>query len=669
MQLAQETQKVVRSGQFNESKFKIEASSKAFQILSSRLYADEFKAIVRELCTNASDAHAAAGKSDVPIVVHSPDYMDNSFSVRDFGNGVDPAEFEKIYTTYFYSTKTDSNEEVGCFGLGSKSPFAYAKQFTVENHYQGNKYIYSCFINENTEPSVTLLTTSPTTESGVKVSFPVNRSDWNNFQSAITSVLQWFDVTPKCNFGIQNNSFKEQYKVIQNTNYASFFSVRMGQVVYPCKQEYFEDVFGNGISIVFNVNIGDVDITPSRESLEYRTKTIYTLNKLRDQVYNTIHSEVQDIINDTCITKFARFKGVHEYCDSKNLSKLKHKIISTSFGNGYISNYSDRIDESKYPSIVAFSNSGWRNKVEKTKSYMYVTNKSILLVKDKAHAINKKVEHLLSQSRGSNVILIPSEDKDKFIAEYDLKESDITYATKVDLPKDMVVAVKTNSNNCCSLSVENGLYIKRGNRIEKDLKDQMYITEQQFNSLFGEYSGRHTHAIDFRKIHNKKGNPKVYIFTDLQYQNLKIQNRNFTNFLDHLVKEIEDNKKDVIEFIASDAVINDYSHEKLISIADKSTTNNLYKQYVEFHKNGVTSTDPTLAAYYEGIMSLIQRHAPELYKEVETAINVRSAALQELRVQAEKKYPLVKILVDNSNFNDIINDVVTYVDLIEKEGK
>jgi DNA topoisomerase VI subunit B len=209
MQLTQETKKVVRSGQFAESKFKIEASSKAFQILSSRLYADEYKAVVRELCTNASDAHAAAGKSDTPIVVHAPDYLDNSFSVRDYGKGIDPEEFEKIYTTYFYSTKSESNEEVGCFGLGSKSPFAYAKQFTVENHYQGNKYIYSCFINETSEPSVTLLTTFPTTESGVKVSFPVNRDHWSRFHAACKDVLQWFTTTPVCNTQIENNSFRK----------------------------------------------------------------------------------------------------------------------------------------------------------------------------------------------------------------------------------------------------------------------------------------------------------------------------------------------------------------------------------------------------------------------------------------------------------------------------
>lgn len=43
-------------------KFGIEASAKAFQVLSSNLYERKIEAIVRELGCNASDSHKQAGK-------------------------------------------------------------------------------------------------------------------------------------------------------------------------------------------------------------------------------------------------------------------------------------------------------------------------------------------------------------------------------------------------------------------------------------------------------------------------------------------------------------------------------------------------------------------------------------------------------------------------------
>ena len=53
MKLQQNTNTVVRSGSFEESNYSIEASAKAFSILSDGLYANKVKAVVRELSTNA----------------------------------------------------------------------------------------------------------------------------------------------------------------------------------------------------------------------------------------------------------------------------------------------------------------------------------------------------------------------------------------------------------------------------------------------------------------------------------------------------------------------------------------------------------------------------------------------------------------------------------------
>ena len=143
MKLHTNVNTVERSGQFEESNFSIEASAKAFFILSDGLYSNKIKAVIRELSTNAYDSHVDAGCPETPFEVHLPTQMEPHFHVRDFGVGLSHEDCMKLYTTYFYSNKTDRNDSVGCLGLGSKSPFAYVDSFTVESYYEGTYRVYT----------------------------------------------------------------------------------------------------------------------------------------------------------------------------------------------------------------------------------------------------------------------------------------------------------------------------------------------------------------------------------------------------------------------------------------------------------------------------------------------------------------------------------------------
>ena len=74
--------------------------------------------------------------------------------MQDFGIGLSPADINDVFTVYFKSTKDNSNETVGAFGLGAKTPFSYTDQFTVTSVYNGERRIYSAFINETGMPSI-----------------------------------------------------------------------------------------------------------------------------------------------------------------------------------------------------------------------------------------------------------------------------------------------------------------------------------------------------------------------------------------------------------------------------------------------------------------------------------------------------------------------------------
>lgn len=277
--------------------FRIRNSAKAFNILSSGLYANKIKAIIRELSCNAVDSHVAAGKADVKFDVHLPNALEPHFSIRDYGTGLSHDQVTNIYTTYFESTKTDSNAFIGALGLGSKSPFSYTDNFTVTAIKDGRKGIYSAFINAEGVPSIALMMEEETEDaSGVEIKFSVNdRYDYNKFREEAVSVYKYFKLKPNVS-GVSNFRFElidyETQNLIPGINvlashnhYRNGSIAIMGNIAYPIdvpneKQlGQLAKLLECGLEIHFG--IGEVDFQASREGLSYIPQTIEAIkNKL-----------------------------------------------------------------------------------------------------------------------------------------------------------------------------------------------------------------------------------------------------------------------------------------------------------------------------------------------------------------------------------------------------
>ena len=188
---------VVKSGNFEENNFTIEASAKAFFILSDGLYSNKIKAVIRELSTNAYDSQVDAGNQDTPFDVHLPTRLEPTFYVRDYGTGMSHEDCMQLYTTYFRSTRNDSNDAVGCLGLGSKAPFAYADQFNVESYQDGVVRIYTAYQSEDGTPMFSLMDTQDTEEAnGLKVTMAVKEDDLYDFKDEAVSLYQYFVLDP-----------------------------------------------------------------------------------------------------------------------------------------------------------------------------------------------------------------------------------------------------------------------------------------------------------------------------------------------------------------------------------------------------------------------------------------------------------------------------------------
>jgi hypothetical protein len=281
--------------------FRIRNSAKAFNILSSGLYANKIRAIVRELSCNAVDSHTAAGKTDVPFDVHLPTQLEPWFAIRDYGTGLSHEQVTNIYTTYFESTKTDSNDFIGALGLGSKSPFSYTDNFTVTAIKNGVKGIYTAFINDQGVPSIALMTSEQSDEpAGVEVKFSVNdRWDFSKFHDEARVVYKYFKLRPVVS-GVTDFAFRDvEYESkdiipgVHSTGRGQTVAV-MGNIAYPIDvpQANHKD-FGDVASLLncgleLHFDIGELDFQASREGLSYIPQTIASIKRKLEAVNSAL---------------------------------------------------------------------------------------------------------------------------------------------------------------------------------------------------------------------------------------------------------------------------------------------------------------------------------------------------------------------------------------------
>lgn len=296
----------VETSELTSIGYKIKVSPEAFEILFSKLYSDPKSATIRELATNAADA--LVGKNE-PFQVHLPNNLEPFFSIKDNGTGLSEQQITNVYTIFFESDKTDSNELTGCFGLGSKTPFSYTDNFSVISRFNGKKYFYNAFINTKKLPDIAKTGEEDTTESnGFEVSFAVKSDDFYEFCSKANNVLSWFKIKPIVR-GNKNFTFDEKIYTFQDPTFGVYTDnhssshLVMGNVAYPIGENNLslnkEEAALLHWGVDLFVKIGDVDVAAGREALNYTT---LTKEKLTKTLKNTVVAIKQQIATnlETC---------------------------------------------------------------------------------------------------------------------------------------------------------------------------------------------------------------------------------------------------------------------------------------------------------------------------------------------------------------------------------
>lgn len=154
--------------------FGIQQSAYLFKVLYSSMYEDKEQVVLGELAANGLDAHTAAGIPDTPIKIALPTSLSPYLVVTDTGIGMSLETIETVFPVYGSSTKRDSNNPIGGFGYGCKSPFALSSSFTVESNHEGFKTVASCYLDEG-EPKFSVFLHAPTDEpNGTEIKVPVS---------------------------------------------------------------------------------------------------------------------------------------------------------------------------------------------------------------------------------------------------------------------------------------------------------------------------------------------------------------------------------------------------------------------------------------------------------------------------------------------------------------
>lgn len=341
MKIAVEGNEAIVSGGGETGQFQIKASAKAFSILSSGLYSDKILAIVRELSCNAYDAQVEAGNADRPFDVHLPNSLTPEFKIRDYGIGLDHDGVMNVYTTYFESTKQDSNDYIGALGLGSKSPFSYTENFTVTAIKDGVKRIYAAII-ENGFPSIVKFGDDVDTNEhdGVEVKFAVKKHDFTKFAEAAQKVYRWFDVTPNIG-GNQVKITKQPLKHVQiipgvdiREKGGGYYDngrplARQGNVVYPLAPNA-EDIDRDLRSLldapfVIDFPIGSLDVAASREELSYINLTNASINARLREVQNGLADYVERELK-TAKTDWERLQVIANMSDNTFAAIIKGMV-------------------------------------------------------------------------------------------------------------------------------------------------------------------------------------------------------------------------------------------------------------------------------------------------------------------------------------------------------
>lgn len=287
------------------------------------LYENPIGSVVREITSNCVDAHRERDlklnglrklEEDDDIKYFSDknaieiEYIGNnsllgineSMNFIDHGIGLSSARVKEVFTVFGSSTKRQDNFEIGGFGLGSKSIFAYTDTFFIETVRNHEKRIY--LLNRGiSSPTMDLVFTESRKEYNyTKVIIPLKDSfHKNDFVREINRQLRYFpnlffrNIDPPVVTDILFDN--DDYIIDSNSSEAG---ILIDNVTYPINGKLLDDILIPKIGIKYKFKIGELDLVPSRESIRYTEETKSKITKRIKLVMQDAHNFITESLKE-----------------------------------------------------------------------------------------------------------------------------------------------------------------------------------------------------------------------------------------------------------------------------------------------------------------------------------------------------------------------------------
>ena len=295
-------------GDIQENRVGIDKSNIDFitTILTSNLYSNPLESFLRETISNAYDSHVEAGTDEhILLLIQETGYKNYTISIRDYGVGISPERFEKIYRNIGSSTKRESNDYIGMFGIGRFSCLSCADVANITSYYKGKKYSYLMYKNGGGINIDKISEIEGDFKEGLEVSIRKFVSSWDIWRGSINHLclFEKLHISYEGSDSYMRNlvtSFNNRTIVHFNnfsscsllpTNYNYF---KVGNVLYDMKTEDYNKGLKTINGLIIDLPIGSVDITPNRESLQYTERT----NEVISQKMSDVVRELQTIVNN-----------------------------------------------------------------------------------------------------------------------------------------------------------------------------------------------------------------------------------------------------------------------------------------------------------------------------------------------------------------------------------
>jgi len=384
MKLTSKPTQIQTSANFTELEFGIKSQDMGLvlEILRSKMYRNPIGAICREVASNSRDANREA-ENNVPIEISICDSKllasDTTIAFKDNGTGISPDRMADVFVNYGASTKRDTDIYTGGFGLGAKTPFSYADNFSIETIFDGVKYIYIAAIEEGRRGKIYLIDSQATEEpNGTTIIVPMKSQDRETFEWECMKATMFWPLKPIYkNFRTRIPQMDLIYEnellaIYSQSKIISPYGLLLDGILYEIDRNIIPKAAGylSNMLIIYKFNVGDLTISANRESLQYDKQTIDKINEKFEVLINTCKTQLEAF--KTSIKSWWEFAIFRTVSSENNFIRILENFEneSSAFWKAYweFDKHPVKLNlESLFPSLI-FQKIEMNRRIDRTKT-------------------------------------------------------------------------------------------------------------------------------------------------------------------------------------------------------------------------------------------------------------------------------------------------------------